>query len=198
MPSGLFKVLYIVHEGCQLLDSYHSFPAKEMLESCTLLCLQLIQKALNLQQRFLGLLTSAGSNLLLTGLSKLLLDINPRSGQPDNLLNITNKASQNIALDTGYSYATSSQQTVEHLNVQINAIAGSLPDTTITMIATKGPDCEIRCLVANNTWQIVDKLTYGKVIDYRAIPTEHHFKGRPGWSHKVSPKHLEPTYGCRD
>nr|CAD7434744.1 unnamed protein product [Timema monikensis] len=82
-------VLYIIHEGCQLLDSYSSFPAKEMLESCTLLCLQLIQKALNLQQRFLSLLSGAGSNLLLTGLSKLLLDINPRSGQPDNLLNIT-------------------------------------------------------------------------------------------------------------
>nr|CAD7442555.1 unnamed protein product [Timema bartmani] len=82
-------VLYIIHEGCQLLDSYSPFPAKEMLESCTLLCLQLIQKALNLQQRFLSLLSSAGSNLLLTGLSKLLLDVNPRSGQPDNLLNIT-------------------------------------------------------------------------------------------------------------
>lgn len=59
-----------------------------MLEASTASCLQLLDTALGLQQKFLMTLNNVGCSLLLTPLNKLLLGVNPRTGKPDHLLNI--------------------------------------------------------------------------------------------------------------
>lgn len=82
------QVLYLVDEGCHLLDTYSPFPGKESLEDSMLSCLDLLDRALAHQQNFFSFLSNSGCPLLLTGLSKLLLGVNPRSGKPDHLLNV--------------------------------------------------------------------------------------------------------------
>lgn len=71
------------------MDACVLFPGKEALENSNLCCLELLDTALALQGKFLSLVTNAGASLLLAGLSKLLLGMNPRSGKPDHMLNIT-------------------------------------------------------------------------------------------------------------
>lgn len=56
-------------------------------------CLKILERALRIQERFHKLLTSSGSSLLLTHLSKLLLGVNPRSGGPDHLLHVAKHVS---------------------------------------------------------------------------------------------------------
>lgn len=77
--------MLVLDDGCHQLDSHTVFAGKAELEANTLLCLRLLDSALRLQQAFL--LTASGS-LMLSGLNKLLLGINSRSGKPDHLLNI--------------------------------------------------------------------------------------------------------------
>ncbi|KAK7872950.1 hypothetical protein R5R35_004260 [Gryllus longicercus] len=81
-------VLHLVDEGVHLLDNCTQVPGQAALEGSMLNCLLLLQHALALQGRFFELLASSGNSLLLTGLRRLLLDVNPRSGKPDHLLNI--------------------------------------------------------------------------------------------------------------
>ncbi|KAL0280136.1 UNVERIFIED_CONTAM: hypothetical protein PYX00_001520 [Menopon gallinae] len=82
-------VLQLIDEGIHQLESYSTFPGKEALENSTLCCLELIDTALTLQPKFLSLVTNAGVSLLLVGLSKLLLGVNPRTSKTDHMLNIT-------------------------------------------------------------------------------------------------------------
>lgn len=82
------QVLLLVHDGCAALDTYTVFAGKSMLEASTLLCLQLLDSALGLQQKFLDSCGAAKSSLLLTGLNKLLLGVNPCTGKSDHTLNI--------------------------------------------------------------------------------------------------------------
>lgn len=88
-PSELLRhILELLEDGCVYLDSYAPFPGKEALESSMLGCLQLLERALALQQRFHLLHSSLNSNLLLTGLSRLLLGLNSRTKKPDFLVSV--------------------------------------------------------------------------------------------------------------
>lgn len=96
-------LLYILDESCQILDAYHPFPGKTHLENTVLSCLNLINRTLDLQASFFALLSSTGSSLLLTHASKLLLDINPRTGKPDHMLNIAKYTTYNWLPKHSYS-----------------------------------------------------------------------------------------------
>lgn len=88
-PSELLRhILVLLEEGCIYLDSYAPFAGKEALEASMLGCLQLLERALALQQRFHILHSSMNSNMLLTGLSRLLLGLNSRTKCPDFLVSV--------------------------------------------------------------------------------------------------------------
>lgn len=88
-PSELLRhILELLADGCVYLDSYAPFPGKEALEASMLGCLQMLERALILQQRFHLLHSSLNSNLLLTGLSRLLLGLNSRTKSPDFLVSV--------------------------------------------------------------------------------------------------------------
>lgn len=88
-PSELMRhILELLEDGCVFLDTYAPFPGKEALEASMLGCLQLLERALALQQRFHLLHSSTNSNLLLTGLSRLLLGLNSRTKNPDYLVSV--------------------------------------------------------------------------------------------------------------
>ncbi|KAJ4431675.1 hypothetical protein ANN_20275, partial [Periplaneta americana] len=91
-------VLFLLDEGCHLLDTYSVFPGKESLEDSMLSCLDLLDRALGHQQKFFSFLNSSGCSLLLAGLNKLLLGVNPRSGKPDHLLNVAKYVTYNAWL----------------------------------------------------------------------------------------------------
>ncbi|XP_071445952.1 nuclear pore complex protein Nup205-like [Hetaerina americana] len=62
---------------------------RRLMEGCALGCLRVLRRALMLQGRFTALLSASSEDpLLLTGLDRLLLAANPRSGKHDHLLNI--------------------------------------------------------------------------------------------------------------
>lgn len=81
-------LLYIIDEGTNMFDSYAIFPGREHLEKCTLYCLNILYKALMLKPKFFGLLSNCSCKILLTSLSKLLLNINPRTSKPDYVIKI--------------------------------------------------------------------------------------------------------------
>lgn len=88
-------VLLLIHDGCAALDTYTVFVGKSMLEASTLLCLQLLDSTLGLQQKFLDTCSGAKSSLLLTGLNKLLLGVNPCTRKSDHTLNIAKYVTYN-------------------------------------------------------------------------------------------------------
>ncbi|XP_061514325.1 nuclear pore complex protein Nup205 [Anopheles gambiae] len=81
-------ILHIIDESIVCFDSYTPFPGKSSLEAASLLCLQIIEKALNLQEDFFNMHLSTPSPVNLNGINKLLLGVNPRSGTANHMLNI--------------------------------------------------------------------------------------------------------------
>lgn len=88
MSELLRQLLYILDEGCNMLEKYIEFPGKETLEESCLLVLGILERGLELQPKMLDLVRSAGSKQLLNPLDRLLLGLNPRTGKPDHMLNI--------------------------------------------------------------------------------------------------------------
>ncbi|EFA00605.1 nuclear pore complex protein Nup205 [Tribolium castaneum] len=84
----LSVILDIIDEGNRLFDTYVSFPNQQLLEECTLLCLNIIHSVLALHGKFVNVLTASSASILLTNLTKLLLTINRRTGKPDHCVNI--------------------------------------------------------------------------------------------------------------
>lgn len=82
-------ILHLIDEACTMLDNFAPFPGKKQLESCILYALNIIEQALRQQDSFFEAHFTANSSILLSGLNKLLLDVNPRSGKSDHMLNIT-------------------------------------------------------------------------------------------------------------
>ena len=80
--------MYFVDEGCRMLDMYKEFAGKRAFETMILSCLELLAKVLELQPKFMNLLTVSNSDRILTPLHQLLIGINTRTGNPDHLLNI--------------------------------------------------------------------------------------------------------------
>ena len=104
----LRMLLMILDEGVNLLETYSPFAGKEQLEMSTRLCLQILERALDIQVSccakfanyrskmyvshqgsFLDAARKSNSPLMLTQLEQLLLGVNPRTGSPDHMLCIT-------------------------------------------------------------------------------------------------------------
>ncbi len=81
-------LLFIIDEGCNLLETYQPFPGKEKVEKCCLLSLRLLDMALGLERDFMEAARVANTTVLLTALSQLLQGVNPRSGRADHMLNV--------------------------------------------------------------------------------------------------------------
>ena len=71
-----------------MLDTFTLFPGKQQLEQAVTAALKLLHTALRLSEEFNARRT-AGASTVLTGLYKLLLGVNPRTGRPDHMLNMT-------------------------------------------------------------------------------------------------------------
>ncbi|XP_018798172.1 PREDICTED: nuclear pore complex protein Nup205 isoform X2 [Bactrocera latifrons] len=82
-------LLLIIDDARQKLDEYEQFNEREMLEESALLCLLIIEEGLIKQKEFLNSHNIANTSNIIFGLSKIILDVNPRSQRPDHLLNIT-------------------------------------------------------------------------------------------------------------
>ncbi|KAF7393195.1 nuclear pore complex protein Nup205 [Vespula maculifrons] len=92
----LHVILYILDEGYHQFDTYDIFPGKKYLECSTLCCLEILDRTLKAQHQYMTQLASATSiNKIVTGLSRLLLGVNMRTGKPDHMINIVNYVSYN-------------------------------------------------------------------------------------------------------
>ncbi|XP_046996965.1 nuclear pore complex protein Nup205 [Schistocerca americana] len=143
----LQRILFLIEEGVQMLDSFIPFPGKEALEASLESCLALLDRTLVLQPAFSALLSTACTPLLIPGLSRLLLDVNPRSGQTDYLLLIT-------------KYVTYNSWLPQHANTAVKILLAmtSQPSSQNQMVtqftSTAAMTAEIRqgfveCLEAN-------------------------------------------------
>ncbi|XP_030381528.1 nuclear pore complex protein Nup205 [Scaptodrosophila lebanonensis] len=81
-------LLRIIEEARERLDDYNQFHGKELLEECVLYALLLLEVGLAKKNAFFEAHTAGNGTEMLTGLNRILLDINPRNNQPDNVLNI--------------------------------------------------------------------------------------------------------------
>nr|ACI88735.1 RE24713p [Drosophila melanogaster] len=81
-------LLCIVEEVRERLDNYNRFQGKKLLEECSLYALLILEAALAKQNAFFEAHSAANCPILLSGLNRMLLDLNPRSRKPDHVLNI--------------------------------------------------------------------------------------------------------------
>uniref|UniRef100_A0A1B0A9W8 Nuclear pore complex protein Nup205 n=1 Tax=Glossina pallidipes TaxID=7398 RepID=A0A1B0A9W8_GLOPL len=82
-------ILSIIDTIHVFLDECKNFLGKIHVEECALYCLKIVRFGLVHQDAFLEAHSLANSTILLCGLKKILLDINPRTQKPDHLLNTT-------------------------------------------------------------------------------------------------------------
>ena len=69
---------------------YFSFhKARKHVESATLLSMKLINLALDKQEQYLEVLRLTGHSTIVSRLDKLLLGINPQTGQADHIITIS-------------------------------------------------------------------------------------------------------------
>uniref|UniRef100_A0A336MB53 CSON014651 protein n=1 Tax=Culicoides sonorensis TaxID=179676 RepID=A0A336MB53_CULSO len=93
-------LLLIIDESCTLFESYAPFPGKKHLEEASKYALNILERALHQQEVFFEAHFTSNCSILLSGLNKLLLGVNPRSGKPDHLLNVTKFVTFNSWLPT--------------------------------------------------------------------------------------------------
>ncbi|XP_053982005.1 nuclear pore complex protein Nup205 [Hylaeus volcanicus] len=85
----LHVILYILDKGCFNFDTYEPFPGKKNLENATLYCLEILERELKTQHNYMSQLASAKSiHKILTGLSRLLLEVDPQTKRPDYMINV--------------------------------------------------------------------------------------------------------------
>ena len=68
---------------------YNTCTGKKALEALTLYCLKLLESVLLKQADFISITQEIGHAVMISSLDKLLMNINPRSGKPDHLVNIS-------------------------------------------------------------------------------------------------------------
>ncbi|CAB0036829.1 unnamed protein product [Trichogramma brassicae] len=108
-------ILSILNEGCNLFDTFDNFVGKKHLEKCTLRALEVLEYGLKSQHQFMLQISALStSNQIITGLSRLLLGVNQRTGQPDHMVNITKYVSHNNWLPNHASTAISILQMVSN------------------------------------------------------------------------------------
>ncbi|KAM8720864.1 hypothetical protein ACLKA7_006842 [Drosophila subpalustris] len=89
VKSDMLRLLLrIIEEARERLDDYNQFNGKELLEECALYALLLLEVALAKQNAFFEAHATANCSILLPGLNRMLLDLNPRSHCPDYVINI--------------------------------------------------------------------------------------------------------------
>lgn len=91
-------MLHLIDEACLTFETFSPFPGKKNMENLILHALNIMEIALKKQDQFFEAHFNANSSLLLTGLNKLVLDINPRSGKNDHMLNIAKLVTFNSSL----------------------------------------------------------------------------------------------------
>lgn len=89
--SDLLKlILMIIDDTRHFLEDYKQFHGKEHIENCVLHCLRILDYGLTWQELYIDTYTTLSENsMLLCGLKKILLDVNPRTKKPDYILNTT-------------------------------------------------------------------------------------------------------------
>lgn len=88
-------LLHIIGEATAALDQYTQFAGKAKLECCVQYCLNIIERSLAQQDLFFDAHFASNCSILLSGINKLLLGINYRSGKPDHMLNIVKYVTYN-------------------------------------------------------------------------------------------------------
>lgn len=68
---------------------FFSHTARKHVESATLLSMKLINLALDKQEQYLEVLRLTGHSTIVSRLDKLLLGINPQTGQADHIITIS-------------------------------------------------------------------------------------------------------------
>jgi nuclear pore complex protein Nup205 len=91
-------ILHLIDESCLMLETYSPFEGKKSMENLTLKAVNILEMALSKQDQFFEAHFASNSSLLLSGLNKLILDINPRSGRNDHMLNIAKLVTFNSSL----------------------------------------------------------------------------------------------------
>lgn len=82
-------LLYLIEEGNTYFQQYVTTSSQKYIGDCTLYCLNIINRGLILNSGFLEMNgATSTSSMILTNLSKLLMMINQRSGNPDYCLSI--------------------------------------------------------------------------------------------------------------
>ena len=85
----LHVILYVLDKGCLSFDTYELCPGKASLENSTLYCLEILERGLKTQHNYMFQLAAAKSiHKILTGLSRLLLEVDPQSKKPDYMINV--------------------------------------------------------------------------------------------------------------
>ena len=85
----LRTILFVIDEARTILDTFSSLPGKKDLEAAATAALSLLSSALSISQDFISCGRTAGTSVVLTNLPLLMLGLNPRSGKPDHLLNVS-------------------------------------------------------------------------------------------------------------
>lgn len=91
-------ILHLIDEACLMLETYSPFAGRKHLEKAILYALNIIEVALSKQDLFFDAHFAANSSILLSGLNKLVLDVNPRTGKSDHILNVTKMVAYNSSL----------------------------------------------------------------------------------------------------
>ncbi|CAK9815211.1 Nuclear pore complex protein Nup205 [Anthophora plagiata] len=86
----LHVILYVLDKGCTNFDNYEPFSGKSNLENGTLYCLEILERGLKTQHDYYTAQSSAAKSIhkILTGLSRLLLEVDPQSKKPDYMINV--------------------------------------------------------------------------------------------------------------
>lgn len=148
-------ILLILDESVSLFDTFQPFPGKKYLEACTLSCLNLIEKTLSLQHSFMAELAESSCSLLVTGLSKLLLDMNPRSGRPDHMLNIMKFVTYNTWLPKHSLAAVNITSTVASQPSASQQLISIL--TCDSVVKTEIRHGFVECLEAEDLYSLEDQ-----------------------------------------
>lgn len=91
-------ILHIIDEACVHLDTFTSFAGKAHLEQSALYALHIVELCLAQQELFFYAHFTANCSILLSGINKLLLGVNPRSGRPDHMVNVAKFVTYNAWL----------------------------------------------------------------------------------------------------
>ena len=68
------------------------------MQRASLLCLQLLKATFEKQERFMAALRETGASTMASQLDKLLMNVNPRSGKADHIVNIAKYVTYNAHL----------------------------------------------------------------------------------------------------